>query len=106
MPLNKRPMGHIAHLSNLGPYKNIICISFPFSPFDPWGPMILINLSLFYIRKLSCQIQLFLASWFLRIRFLNDLTTFLHFCDYIPFEQYLALYLNKLEFPSFKDNLC
>jgi hypothetical protein len=34
---NKRPMGHIAHLSNLGPCRNIICISFPF---DPWGPMI------------------------------------------------------------------
>jgi hypothetical protein len=34
---NKRPMGHIAHLSNLGPCRNIICISFPF---DPQGPMI------------------------------------------------------------------
>jgi hypothetical protein len=37
---NKRPMGHIAHLSNLGPCRNIICISFPFAPFDPRGPMI------------------------------------------------------------------
>jgi hypothetical protein len=25
---------------------------------------------------------------------------FLHFCDYLPFEEDLALYLNKLEFPS------
>jgi hypothetical protein len=57
---NKRPMGHIVHLSNLGPYRNIICISFP--PFNPRGPMILINLPLFYVRKLSCKIQLFLAS--------------------------------------------
>jgi hypothetical protein len=56
---NKRPMGHIAHLSNLGLYKNIICISFPFAPFDPWGPMILIDLPLFYVRKLSCKTQLF-----------------------------------------------
>jgi hypothetical protein len=24
IPLYKRPMGHIAHLSNLGPYRNII----------------------------------------------------------------------------------
>jgi hypothetical protein len=55
----KRPMGHIAHLSNLGPYRNIIYISFPFAPFDPQGPMILINLPLFYVRKLSCKIQLF-----------------------------------------------
>jgi hypothetical protein len=54
---NKRPMGHIAHLSNLGPYRNIICISFPFAPFDPRGPII--NLPLFYVRKLSCKIQLF-----------------------------------------------
>jgi hypothetical protein len=52
---NKRLMGHIAHLSNLGQYKNIISISFPFAPFDPRGPMILINLPLFYVivRKLS-----------------------------------------------------
>jgi hypothetical protein len=30
---------------------------------------------------------------------------FLLFCDYSPFEEDLALYLNKLEFPSPKDNL-
>jgi hypothetical protein len=28
-----------------------------------------------------------------------------HFCDNLPFEEDLALYLNKLEFPSTKDNL-
>jgi hypothetical protein len=28
-----------------------------------------------------------------------------HFCDYLPFEENLALYLNKLEFPLPKDNL-
>jgi hypothetical protein len=32
-------------------------------------------------------------------------TVFLHFCDYLPFEDGLALYLNKHEFPSPKDNL-
>jgi hypothetical protein len=37
--------------------------------------------------------------------FLNDPTLFLHFCDYLPFEEDLALYLNKLKFPSPKDNL-
>jgi hypothetical protein len=31
--------------------------------------------------------------------------TFLHFCDYLPFEEDMALYLNKLEFPSPKGNL-
>jgi hypothetical protein len=37
-----------------------------------------------------------LAQWFWR-RFLKDPT---HFYDYLPFEEDLALYLNKLDFPS------
>ena len=52
-----------------------------------------------------CQEWLKLALWFWRRRFLNDPTPFLHFCDYLPFEEDLVLYLNKLEFPSSKDNL-
>jgi hypothetical protein len=39
---NKRPMGHIAHLSNTGSYKNtfriLIYISFPFARPDPQEP--------------------------------------------------------------------
>jgi hypothetical protein len=46
------------------------------------------------------QVWLKLAQWFWRRRFLKDPTLFLHFCDYFPFEEVLALYLNKLEFPS------
>jgi hypothetical protein len=45
-----------------------------------------------------------LVQWFWR-RFLNDPTPYLHFCNYLSFEEDLALYLNKLEFPSPKDNL-
>jgi hypothetical protein len=52
-----------------------------------------------------CQFWLKLAEWFLRKRFLNDSIPFLHFCDYLPFEESLALYFNNLEFPSPKDNL-
>jgi hypothetical protein len=52
-----------------------------------------------------CEVWLKLAQWFLRIRFLNDPTPFLHFCDYLPFEEDLALYLNKLELPLPKDSL-
>ena len=52
-----------------------------------------------------CQVSLKLALWFWRGRFLNDTTLSLHFCDYLPFEEDVALYLNKLEFPSPKDNL-
>jgi hypothetical protein len=44
------------------------------------------------------------GHWFWR-RFLNDPIRFLHFCDYLPFEEDLALYLNKLEFPLPKDSL-
>jgi hypothetical protein len=43
-------------------------------------------------------------------RFLKDLTLFLHLCDYLPFEEDLALYLKKtnkqkLELPPLKDIL-
>jgi hypothetical protein len=51
-----------------------------------------------------CQVWLKLAQWFWR-RFLNDPTPFLQLCDYLPFQEDLALYLKKLNFPLFKDNL-
>jgi hypothetical protein len=44
-----------------------------------------------------------MVQWFWRKRFLNDPIPY--FCDYLPFEENLALYLNKLEFPSPKDKL-
>jgi hypothetical protein len=47
-----------------------------------------------------------LDQWFWRRRFLNEPTPFLHFCYYLPFEEDLALYLNNLEFPLPKDDLC
>jgi hypothetical protein len=59
---NKRPMGHITHLSNLGPYENMICISFPFAPFDPRGPMILSTCLCSMSESFHVKIQLFLAS--------------------------------------------
>jgi hypothetical protein len=43
-----------------------------------------------------CQVSLKLAQWFWRGRFLNNSTLFLHFCDYLPFEEDLALYLKNL----------
>jgi hypothetical protein len=51
------------------------------------------------------QVCLKLAQWFWRRTFLNDPTPFLHLCDCLPLEEDLALYLNKLEFPSPKDNV-
>ena len=35
----------------------------------------------------------------------NDPTPFLHFWDYLPFEEDLVLYFNNLEFPSPKNDL-
>jgi hypothetical protein len=52
-----------------------------------------------------CQVWLKLAHWFWRRRFLYDPTPFFHFCDYLPFEEDLALYLNNLESPLPKDDL-
>ena len=46
-----------------------------------------------------------MAHWFLRRRFLNDTTLFLHFRDYLPFEGGLVLHMNKLEAPSPKDDV-
>ena len=43
-----------------------------------------------------CQVWLKLARWFWR-RVLDDPIPYLHFCDYLPLEEDLVLYLNKLE---------
>jgi hypothetical protein len=40
----------------------------------------------------------------LKNKIFKDPTPFLHFCDYLPFEDDLDLQLNKLEFPSHEDN--
>jgi hypothetical protein len=49
------------------------------------------------------QIWRILAQWFWR-RFLND-PTLLQFCNYLPFEEDMALCLNNLESPLPKDDL-
>jgi hypothetical protein len=51
-----------------------------------------------------CKVCSKLAQRFWGRRFLNDPTQLVHFCDYLPFEEDLVLYLNKLESPSPKDN--
>jgi uncharacterized membrane protein YagU involved in acid resistance len=46
-----------------------------------------------------------LAEWFSRRKFFNDLTKVWHFCDYLPFEEELVLYLNNSESHLPKDDL-
>jgi hypothetical protein len=47
----------------------------------------------------------FMVLWFMRKKYVNDPTLFLHFCDHPLFEKHLALHLNKLEFPSCMNGL-
>jgi hypothetical protein len=49
-----------------------------------------------------CQVWLKLDQCFWRRRFLNESIPFLQFCDYLSFNEYRALHLNKVEFPSSK----
>jgi hypothetical protein len=59
-----------------------------------------INLNLHHVRKLSCKSKLFWSG-----SSSIDPSLSLHFCDYLHCEEDLALYLNKLEFPSPKNDL-
>jgi hypothetical protein len=81
---------------------NICKHCFPYcGPFWPRGTMIWTNFNLHYIRELSCKYELY---WFLR-RVLNEPNPFLHFCNYLSFEEDLAHNLNNLEFSIPKDDL-
>jgi hypothetical protein len=74
-------------------------------PLERGNALYLNKLEFFLPKNYLCQVWSKLAQWFWRRRFLNDPTPFLHFCDYLPLEEELALYLNKLEFPLPKDNV-
>jgi hypothetical protein len=52
-----------------------------------------------------CQVWLKISPVVLERKIFKCPTPFLHFCDFFPFEEDLALYLNKLEFPLSKNNL-
>ena len=69
--------------------------------------------SLTYLRHESplskadlCRMWLKLAHWFWRRRFLKFVNIFSLFHKYLPLEKDGALHLNKVEFPSLKDDLC
>ena len=59
-----------------------------------------------YVRKLSCKIDMTYSGWvLLKKKNFNDLTKVLHFCDYLPFEEELVLYLYNFEILLPKDDL-
>jgi hypothetical protein len=60
------------------------------------NPLYLNKLRVIPLKDDLCQVWLKLAQRFWR-RFLNDPNPFLYFCDYLPFEKDLSLYLNKVE---------
>jgi hypothetical protein len=88
-------------------FQNFLCISTLSisSPLKGGHPLLLNTLESSPSKDDLCQVWLKLVQWFWRKRFLNDATQFLHFCDYLPFEEDLAVYLKKLKFASPKDNL-
>jgi hypothetical protein len=74
-------------------------------PLEKGYPLRLNNLKFPTPKDDLCQVWLKLAPWFWKRGLLNDPTPFFHFCDYLPFEDDLALYLKNPESPSPKDNL-
>ena len=68
--------------------------------------MILRILNLHYIRQLSGKYDLFWLSGSGEEDFSMTPPHFLHFCNYLPFEEDMALNLNNLESPLPKDDLC
>jgi hypothetical protein len=84
---------------------SVILLSRNYLPLHRDNPLHLYKLEFPSPKDDLCYVWLKLAQWFFRKRFLNDPTPILHFCNYLPLEEDLALYLNKLEFPSLKDNV-
>jgi hypothetical protein len=80
--------------------------SFPYyGPSRPPGIMILINLILYYVRKLLYKSEHFWLSGSWEENFLMTPTLYLHFSDYLPVEEDLVLDLYNFIFPLPEDNL-
>jgi hypothetical protein len=68
----------------------------------PPGTIMWTNFNVHYVRKISSKYELS-GPW--QKIFLNDPTPILYFCDYLPFEEDLTVYLYNFEFPLPKNNL-
>jgi hypothetical protein len=80
-------------------YTNIKTVSPLLSPTSILGDSNLYKLKSALSQKAFMQIWVILAQWFSRKNFFNDLTLFLHFCDYLPFEKDLGPLLVQFKIP-------
>jgi hypothetical protein len=79
-------------------YKHMWIWFSHYDPSRPPGTMTWTICWIYIYQKAFKYIWYILAQWFLRKRFLIYPTSFLHSCDYLLFQEDLAIYLNNLEF--------
>ena len=84
-------------------FVNVFSVFRNYLPLDKGGALHLNKLESISPKDALCQVWLKLALWFWRRRFLNLVDVFSLFCNYLPMEKGIALYFNKLKFPSQKD---
>jgi hypothetical protein len=72
--------------------KSLFCYYFPLGK---GYPLLLKKLIFPSPKDDLCQVWLKLAQCFWRRRFLNDPIPFLHFCDYLPFEEINFIFIKK-----------
>ena len=87
-------------------FVNVFSLFRNYLPLEKGGAFHLNKLESSSPKDALCQVQLKLARWFLRRRFLNFVNVFLLFRNYLPLEKGRDLHLNKLRSPSHKDVLC
>ena len=103
--LNKRPIGHIAHLRKQ--FKSINTFDYIITLIKRRKKnhyYLYEHLLVLHLKKLEspspkdafCQVWLKLAQWFWRKRFLNFVNVFYLFYNYLSLEQVRALHFNNL----------
>ena len=120
---HKRPMSHIAHLkSKTSSWTSLSFVTLAcFRKKEQVSTYIVYLVKLFFSKwsmffhyfafispsskDALCHVWLKLAQWFWTRRILKVVNFFLLFPNYLPLGMGMALHLNKLEYPSPKDNI-
>ena len=87
-------------------FINVFSLFRNYLPLEKGGALHLNKLKSPSPKDALCQVWLKLAQCFWRRRFFSFVNVFSQFRNYLPLENGWALHLNKLEFPSPKDDLC